>query len=457
MQEQNNKVVIVGAGLTGLVTAYYLKKWGVDFKVLEKSGRTGGVIRTYKEDGFVYESGPNTAVLSQPEVKELFEDLGDRCKMEIADEEAKRRLIWKNGRWHALPAGLIQGVQTPLFSMKDKLRLLGEPFRKKGTDPNENLADLVRRRMGESFLNYAVDPFILGIYAGDPEYLVPKYALPKLYNLEQDYGSFIGGAIKKGREQKTERERKATKEVFSVKGGLENLIHALRDVVGPENIILNAADIRVEIAENQYRTDFYREGVTQRILADKVVSTTSSPEIPGMFPFLPEEITGHIDNLEYSQVAEIALGFKQWEGMELNAFGGLVPYRENRNILGALFLSSFLSGRAPEGGAMITIFTGGYRRPEMMEHSDEEMMEIVGKEVKEMLQLKSFRPDLQRIFRYSHAIPQYGASSRERFSAVENVQKKFPGLYIAGNLRDGIGMADRIKQARGLAETLIAS
>lgn len=453
--QENNTVVIIGAGLTGLVTAYYLKKAGIDFKILEKSDRTGGVIRTYNENGFVYESGPNTAVLSQPEVKELFEDLGGHCEMEVADEEAKRRLIWKDGRWHALPAGLMQGVSTPLFSMKDKLRILGEPFRKKGEDPEENLADLVRRRMGESFLNYAVDPFILGIYAGDPEYLVPKYALPKLYNLEQNYGSFIGGAIKKAREEKTERERKASKEVFSVKGGLENLIHALTDAVGQENIILNAANIRVETTENKFSTQFDLQGEKRNLLSEKVVSTTSSPEVPELFPFLPDEVSKTIDNLEYSQVAEITLGFKRWEGMELNAFGGLVPYRENRDILGALFLSSFLSGRAPEGGAMITIFTGGYRRPEMMDHSDEELFNLVGNEVKDMLQLKEFKPNLQKIFRYTHAIPQYGASSKERFKSVEKVQNDFPGLYIAGNLRDGIGMADRIKQARGLAETLL--
>jgi protoporphyrinogen/coproporphyrinogen III oxidase len=119
-------------------------------------------------------------------------------------------------KWEPLPSGIIKGITTPLFTFPDKLRLLGEPFRKKGENPNETLADLVLRRMGKSFLDYAIDPFILGIYSGDPAKLVTKFAFPKLYRLEQDYGSFIKGALKKAKEPKTEREKKATKEIFSV-------------------------------------------------------------------------------------------------------------------------------------------------------------------------------------------------------------------------------------------------
>jgi len=205
---KEKKVAIIGAGITGLVTAYYLKKAGIAFRIFEKTAHIGGVIETCEKDGFVYERGPNSGVLANVETVEFFESLGDHCKLEIADASSAKRLIWKGGKWHALPSGFVGGITTPLFSIKDKLRLLGEPFRKKGTDPNETLSRLVIRRMGQSFLDYAIDPFILGIYAGDPAYIVPKYALPKLYQLEQDYGSFIGGAIKKSRKKKSPSEKK---------------------------------------------------------------------------------------------------------------------------------------------------------------------------------------------------------------------------------------------------------
>ncbi|HKK10907.1 MAG TPA: protoporphyrinogen oxidase, partial [Bacteroidales bacterium] len=227
MSKEKVDVVVIGAGLTGLTAAYYLSKNNKSVKVIEQNKNIGGVIQTHREDEFVYESGPNTGVLSTPEAAELLEDLSDLCKLEIADEAAKNRWVWKGDSWQELPSGLMGGITTPLFALKDKFRILGEPFRKKGTNPNESLDQLVKRRMGKSFLEYAVDPFVLGIYAGDPSYLVPRFALPKLYNLEQNYGSFIGGAMKKKKEPKSEQEKKATREVFSVEGGLSNLTDAL--------------------------------------------------------------------------------------------------------------------------------------------------------------------------------------------------------------------------------------
>ena len=173
------KVAIIGAGLTGLTVAFYLKKKGVNFQVFEKSDKIGGVIQTVEKDGFIYENGPSTGVLGHPEAADLIEELGNACELEIANADAKYRWIWKGDRWHALPSGLWGGISTPLFSWYDKFRILGEPFRKPGTNPNETLAQLVRRRMGESFLKYAIDPFIIGVYSGDPAKLVVKYALPK--------------------------------------------------------------------------------------------------------------------------------------------------------------------------------------------------------------------------------------------------------------------------------------
>ena len=182
------KVAIIGAGLTGLTTAFYLKKAGIRFCVFEKEKRVGGVIQTVSEDGFTYEKGPNSGVISFPETVELLEELASHCSLEIANQLAKKRLVWKGKKWHELPSGLWGGISTPLFSWYDKFRILGEPFRSKGTNPNERLDQLVLRRLGKSFLDYAVDPFVLGIYAGDPSWLVPRFALPKLYNLEQKYG-----------------------------------------------------------------------------------------------------------------------------------------------------------------------------------------------------------------------------------------------------------------------------
>ncbi len=456
-QDKKHKVVIIGAGLTGLVTAFYLKKRGIDFVVLEKEDRAGGVIKTSREDGFVFEQGPNTGVVSYPEVLELFDDLKGKCEIEYADESAKRRLIWKNESWHALPSGLFSAIGTPLFTFKDKIRILGEPWRKKGENPEEVLSEMVKRRLGKSFLDYAVDPFILGIYAGDPGYLVPKYALPKLYALEQQYGSFIRGSVKKKKEKKylPEREKRVNRQIFSVKGGLQNLIDALVDEIGMQHFVFNSGDIVVQYTKKQgFMCGFIAGNEKCSCQAEKVISTIGGHAVHQVFDFFSHEEKNVFQSLEYARVIQLSIGFEKWEGIPLNAFGGLVPFIENRDILGVLFISRFLQNRAPEQGALLSVFAGGMRHPEKITKTDEKLLSEVGAELKSMMKIPEFNPDLLKIFRYQHAIPQYGASSKERLETIAKLEDKYPGLTLAGNIRDGIGMADRVKQGRFVAESV---
>jgi protoporphyrinogen/coproporphyrinogen III oxidase len=445
-------IVIVGAGLTGLSLAFYLKKKGVHAFVVEKEKHIGGVIRSYNENGFVYEQGPNTGVLANMETSRLFEGLHPDCILEVANPEAKRRLIWKDGSWHALPSGLVSAITTPLFSLRDKFRILAEPLRGRGKDDMETVADLVRRRMGKSFLDYAVDPFIGGIYAGDPERLVTKYALPKLYRLEQIYGSFIGGAIRKKWQDPLPQP---SREVFSVRGGLENLIHALAKRIGRDHILTDMSDLAVHRQANAYRLKMRDAGGREHSIQTPVVITTvGGYRLKHLLPFISEAALKPLVDLHYARVIQVVLGFRNWEGMPLHAFGGLVPSREGRQILGVLFPSAFLSGRAPESGSLLNVFLGGVHKPHMYDMSDQQLMSEVEREVSEMLQIRRFTPDLVRIFRYQHAIPQYMADSPKRLKAIADIEQQSPGLLLAGNIQEGIGIADRVAQAARIADML---
>ena len=447
--------IIIGAGLTGLTCAHYLARKGHDFLVVDKQPKVGGVIGTAHEDGFLYETGPNTGVVSHPEVADLFDELKELMTYENADESSEKRYVLKNGKWVALPSGLIGGITTPLFSFQDKLRLLGEPFRAPGTDPNESLAELVKRRMGPSFLNYAVDPFILGIYAGDPAQLVPKYALPKLYNLEQEYGSFIGGAIKKKRKENDPEAKKATRKIFSVVGGLEHFMEALYKSAGKDKCLLGVEKITVEKTGAGYiLKGVDSKGKEIRIEAKKIISTVGAYALRNLFPFFADDHLSKIENLHYTRVIEVAVGFKKWEGRPLDAFGALIPHLEKRDILGIMFMSSLFSGRAPEGGSLMTIFIGGVRRQELCDLDDVDVKELLERELTDLLELKEFKPDLLKIMRHKHAIPQYRGDSAARYESIEALQNENPGLILAGNIRDGIGMADRIKQGKMIAREL---
>jgi protoporphyrinogen/coproporphyrinogen III oxidase len=448
------EVAIIGGGLTGLVAAFWLSKKGINSTIIEKSSTIGGVIGTCRENGFTFEKGPNTGVISHPEVAELFDELAGLCELEPADKKAKKRLIWKNGSWHPLPGGLYEGIRTPLFSTTDKIRILFEPFRERGSDPLESLEDMVKRRLGQSFLDYAVDPFISGIYAGDPSYLVTKYALPKLYALEQVYGSFIGGAVKKMLEKKDGRQRRVTKEVFSVVGGLGNLTAALESEIGNGNILTGISDLSVTPANKGYLLQGKKDGEEIAVKSVFVISTAGPHEFSRLFPFFSEEELAVLNSLEYAKIIQVIMGFNTWNGMNLNAFGGLIPSRENKDILGILFPSSFLKQRAPEGGALLSVFLGGFRKPELFSLPDEQIKALAMEETKNMLQIEECNPDLLKIFRYRHAIPQYGRDTKERLEVIGRLHSQYPGLVLAGNIHEGIGMSDRIRQGRRIADNI---
>jgi oxygen-dependent protoporphyrinogen oxidase len=394
------------------------------------------------------------------EVLELFEDLGKADIIEKADKKAERRLIWKKDKWHALPQGHISAVTTPLFTLYDKIRIMGEPFRKKGTNPYESVADLVKRRMGKSFLTYAIDPFIGGIYAGDPSKLITKFALPKLYNLEQNYGSFIRGAIAKMKEKKKTKRNgchpKVTKEVFSVKNGLEGLIKELENQIGKENIILNVSDINTQWSENGFRVNYKTDSTSNELNCNKLVTCSPAHNISKVLTFAENHELEALSNVKYAAVTQLILGYKNWDGVSVNAFGGLVPSIGKRDILGVLFTSSFFKNRAPKDSVLLSVFMGGRRKPEMIDKTDKDLIEIGIKEINTMLKPQKASLELTKLFKHRFAIPQYEISSEERFKMAECMENKYKGLYIGGNLKDGIGMADRIKQARNIAERIFS-
>jgi len=449
-------VIIIGAGLTGLTLAFHLKKRGKKVRILEKNDWVGGQIRTFEEDGFVFESGPNTGAVSYPEVAELFSALSPACELEVANENAKNRLIWKNGRFRELPSGLIGGITTSLFTFPDKFKILGEPFRPKGTDPDESVGALALRRLGgQSFVDYAVDPFLSGVYSGDPTTLITRYALPKLYNLEQTYGGFIKGTFAKMREPKTERDRLATKKVFSARGGLSRLTSALADAIGRENIVLSTKQLQIRPVDNHWEVTYTTLSGEEKLQAPKVVTTVGGYALPDLLPFIEKDEINKISNLRYAPMVLASVGIKNTGGLRFNAIGGLVPFIEKQDVLGILFPSACFHGRAPQEGAIFTFFIGGMRKSHLTQLPDDELTELIVKNFHWMLKFPpTVSPDLIRIFRHTRAIPQYELSSGERLKTIDDIQNRYPGLILAGNIRNGIGMADRILQATTIGKEI---
>lgn len=447
---QNTHVAIIGGGLSGLSLAYFLHKRGISCTIIEQNETCGGVIQTQTIDGFTFECGPNTGVLGNIEIEQLFQELHPNCTLEIAQESAKIRLIWKRGKWNALPSGLYSALTTPLFRVYDKIRILLEPFRKPGTNPHETIYEMVLRRMGKSFHDYAVAPFINGVYAGNTKTLVTRFALAKLYALEQNYGSFIGGAIAKAKYNKKHAIPIPSKKVFSCTGGLQTFVDALVQTCNA-TIYTQCEQVAVEKLHQGYSVSFIQYNKTQSHSYSHVVTTCNSNAIVQVLPWLLQAQKDVFNQIEYAPVVQVAVGFKTWRGMKLNAFGGLVPPIEHRDILGVLFPSSMFTGRAPQGGALLSVFLGGMLRPNIIAKTDEEILSLVQGELQTMLQIPDWNPNLFKIFRYPHAIVQYTQHMEQVQATIQTIEQSHAKLYIAGSIRNGIGMADRVKQAFDIA------
>ena len=215
----------------------------------------------------------------------------------------------------------------------------------------------------------------------------------------------------------------------------------------PDNLYVCDAAVR-PLAEGGFEVTYTDEaGNVHSVTAKKVVTTCGAYALPSVLPFVKKEEMDKIANLVYAPVIQIGVGLRNVENHHYKAFGALIPSKEKKDVLGILFPSACFAGRAPEAGETLAFFIGGVRHPEMLQWTDEQFVALVNDSLYSLLKYpETVTIDEMRIFRHEHAIPQYQESSDDRYAIVEALQQRYPGLGIAGNLRGGISMADRMKQ-----------
>lgn len=437
--------IIIGAGLTGLSVAFALRRKGADVTVLERGGRAGGAVRTERSDGFLLEHGPNSMMVTESSIEALIADAG--LAGEVVRPLAKKRFLVRGNRPVALPGGPIGAVTTPLFSLGGKLRILAEPFVARGTEEDETLAGLVRRRLGPEMLAYAIEPFVAGVYAGDPELLSAKYAFPKLWNLERNHGSFIRGAFRL-------RKSGPPQSMLSFRDGMETLPARLAASLGGG--FRPSADI-VSIARmpDGWRVAWREKDVVREAAAPALVCAVPAFAV-GDLPW-PESLRGMfapLGKISYPAVNVVALGFRRRDVEHpLDGFGALVPAAERRHILGAIFSSSLFPGRAPEGHVLLTVFVGGSRQPRQAALGDDALEKDVLRDLRDLLGVRG-DPVFRRIIRWPRAIPQYNTGYGGILQSIEAIEASHPGLHLAGNYRGGIAAGQCLHNGLSLGARL---
>jgi protoporphyrinogen/coproporphyrinogen III oxidase len=447
-------VAIIGAGITGLTAAFYLKRQGVPVTVYEAGGRAGGVIQSLRKDGFLAEFGPNTILETSPKIAQLVRDAGLQSRRLNSDPRAEARYVVRYRRPIAMPSSPLGIFASELLSAKAKLALLREPFVPRRRDgKEESVAEFVVRRLNREFLDQMIDALVAGVYAGDPHKLSLPQAFPRLKALEDNYGSLIKGQIFGARARKKSGEvAKDRAPKFSFDEGLQVLPDALAAQLGA-SLKLNTPVTKLTQTGNGWRVTTANGeaecgaviycGTAYRLAELEIESRAGSP-LPAGGAHGVARPTTTFSEISYPPVVSVVLGFRREDvAHPCLGYGMLIPKIEGVKILGTIFSSALFPNRAPAGHVLLTSYIGGARYPELALLPPEQLIETTLKDLRALLGVKG-RPMFTQTAVYPRAIPQYNVGYGKYRQLLTDLETAAPGLFFAGHYRDGVSLGDSI-------------
>jgi oxygen-dependent protoporphyrinogen oxidase len=450
-------VAIIGGGITGLTAGFRLRQQGIPVTVYEASGRVGGVIQSIRQDGYLAEFGPNTCLETSPKITQLIRDLGLESRKLYTDPAAENRYIVRGGKPVLMPGSPIGFFKTPLFSINAKARLVAEPFiRRAPADIEENLEQFVLRRLGREFLDYAINPFVAGVYAGNPARLSVKQAFPKLHAIEQRYGSLILGQILGARERKKRGEvSKQNAKKFSFDEGLQVLTDTLRDALKGD-VELESPVTVVEQTPEGWRITSLVQGREERRLHSAVLFASPAHKLAQIKLSAAHGLDlSPLEKVDYPPVTSIAMGFRRADvEHSCQGFGALVPEVEKLNVLGVIFSSALFPNRAPKGHVTLTSYVGGSRNRDLALADRGTIRRLALQDFKTLLGVKG-EPTFEHYFTFKKAIPQYEVGYGQMKDLMNKIEANGPGLFLAGHYREGIALGDSIVSGNDVADRIL--
>lgn len=449
--------IIIGGGISGLTAGYLLQQRGLDISVIEKGAAPGGPIQSERQEGFLFEKGPNALLLPDHWVEQFIDELGLSSQLQESSPNAAKRFIVRKNRPIAIPASLLQAITTSLFSFKAKLGFLAEPFRKRISDQaakSESVARFVERRMGPEFLDYAINPFVSGVYAGNPEELILEHAFPLMRGFERDGGSIIRGAIQHEKHQKRDGTS-YKKRSISFQDGLHTLPHTLGRKLG-NRLWLDSEVVAINKNDQGWQVTWKRHGENFEGFAKKLIICLPSLAIKKLaWPQSIKLRLADTPDLPYPTVHSLALGYRRDQiAHPLDGFGVLVPSKESPNILGVLFSSSLYPGRAPDDHCLLTVMIGGRQRDDLANASKEALIDLATKDLDTLLGAKGL-PCFSHLTTWPRAIPQYTQAFGPWKQTLADLEADNPNLAFGGHAIDGIAMGASIQSGKRLADETV--
>lgn len=433
-------IAVVGGGVTGLAAAYALTRAGKRVRLFEAGPRLGGVIQTEIDpQGWLIEAGPNSLLLGEPTLVQLLDQLGLSSKVCEASPAAKNRYIVRDGRLQAVPTSPLGFMTTPLFTFGSKLHLLRELARRpRQRSTDLSLAKFMESHLGQDLVDYAVQPFVSGIYAGNADKLSARHAFPSLWENERQHGSLLRAqqAQAKARRQRGERRPR----LVSFQGGLETIPRALASNLPSGCVELNA-QVEAVIRDQAWQLVWRHAGEVRTETFSNIIFALPAPAAAKItVGTLGERPLAPLETIEHPPISAAFLGFRRNQvAHPLDGFGMLVPAKERRDVLGAIFSSTLFPGRAPEDHVALHVMVGGALQPDLALRPLDEIRDRILADLAPLLGIRG-EPVFVRQRTWPRAIPQYNLGYERIKESVATFETTYPGLHVAGPVRDGISL-----------------
>lgn len=441
------RIGIVGSGLSGLATAFYLQRErpGVELVMFEAGAEPGGALHTEDVQGFLFEAGANGFLTNKPDCLRLVEDSGATALLLPSSDLARKRYIYTD-RLHRMPESPGLFAKSRLMTLPQKLRMLGEffvPARRDGAD--ESLREFGERRLGSGFTSVFLDAMSAGIYGSTPDRISVKAAFPLIVALEREYGGLFRGMIAKRR-----KEAGPGGVLTSTRGGVSALVRHLCGVIRAEWHLGEAVQ-SVDRTGTGYRISSAR-GVTE---VDRVVICATSYAASAMVRGVDPELARRLAAIDYSPIAVVGFGYRTLED-PLDGFGLLTTTSARLPILGVLWDSSIFPDRAPPGCKSVRVMLGGQRNPELVDQDEAGLLRTARAGLERTMGLKR-DPDVTYVRRWDRGIPSYAPGHVANVDAIFARLEQLPGLYLNCNAYRGIAMNDCARNSRELAPRVVAA
>ena len=479
------RIAVIGGGIAGMAAAYDLARAraedpSIEYTLFESRDRLGGAIASHIVDGSVLECGPDSFLTEKPAGAELCRELGLGQDLLPSNDVARKTYIVVENRLIALPDGLMFLVPTklvptalsPLFSLGTKIRMgleLLHPPRPSTGD--ESVAAMVRRHFGKEAVDRLADPLLSGIYGGDACQLSARTVLPKLVEMEEEYGSLTRGMLAAHRKMKAAMAARAAnlapgskppapRGIFTtLRGGLQQMVDAISAKFDARSVRLSTPVRAVDRTEDGWRVTF--DGLAVRSESfDAVIMASPAWAASSLLSTVDAQLGQDLQAIPYSSSITLNLVFDEEKlGPLPEGFGFLVPASSGRAMLACTFAHRKFVGRTAPGKAVLRAFLGGINQERLMEEPDNVLIATVRRELSEILGPHIIGPQIEpehvQVNRWRRAMAQYAVGHQGRMKRINERVAALPGLALAGNAYDGIGIPDCIRLGRQAAKRVL--